>query len=181
MRFIAPSLFALLLIPCAHAQSERGLRFTTGGSFLPAMRSIVVVKTGESGPGAAKHKALASTGNYKETVRLTGEGPFDLWWQPKDGIAVKILAKVKLKAGEVKDVKIDDYVGVVTVRGDGQPCGGWSPLRNRMIRVRTRRATNRCKPPRTIGSTWWCRQAFTRCGSVRTTVPDPRKSTIGSA
>jgi hypothetical protein len=124
MRILATTLSALLITAIAQAQAKHGFRFTTGESFLPAMRAIVVVKAGDPAPGAARHKAIAATSKYKETVGFTDDGPFDLWWQPKVGIAVKVLGNVKLKEDEIKEVKIDDHVGVVTVRGDGQPRAG---------------------------------------------------------
>lgn len=105
----------------AASAADRGLRFTIADNFLPAMKSIVVVKAGEPGPGAAKHMAVAQADKYKETVKLPGEGPYDVWWQPKSGLAVRVVGGVKVKDGEVREIKINDHVGVVVFRGDGQP------------------------------------------------------------
>jgi hypothetical protein len=104
--------------------ADRGVSFSAADGLLPAMKNIVIVKAGEPGPGAPKHKAVAETAKYKEMVKLPGDGPFDIWWQPKNGIAVRVVSGVKLKAGELREIKIDNYLGIVTVRGDDLPRAG---------------------------------------------------------
>jgi hypothetical protein len=84
MRFASSPLFLLVFAGISLAD-DRGLRFTTAENYLPAMKSIVVTKAGEPGPGAAKHKAVAEIAQYKETPKLPGEGPYDLWWQGRAG------------------------------------------------------------------------------------------------
>jgi hypothetical protein len=118
------SLLALSILGNSALAAEHGLRFTAAENLLPPMKGISVVKAGEPGPGGPKYKAIAETSKYKETVKLPGDGPYDIWWQPKEGIAVRVIAGVKLKDGEEKEIKIDNYVGIVNVRGDGQPRAG---------------------------------------------------------
>jgi hypothetical protein len=120
MRF-ALSVVTLIIVGSCAAAADAGLRFTTIGNYLPTMKAIVVVKAGEPGPGVAKHKAVAETAKYKETVNVPGEGPYDVYWLGKNGIAVRVVAAIKVKVGEVLEVKIGDHVGIVNFRGDNQP------------------------------------------------------------
>ena len=71
-----------------------------------------------------KHKALAVVASYKETAKLADSGPVDLWWLPKRGMAVKLMAGLTLKDGEAREIKIDDHLGIVNFRGDNQPRAG---------------------------------------------------------
>ena len=48
-------------------------------------------------------------------------GAVDAWWLPKSGIAVKLMAGLTLKDGEVREIKVDDHLGTVNFRGDNQP------------------------------------------------------------
>jgi hypothetical protein len=124
MRFLAACFLAATSVTLATGADLRGFRFTTGDSFLPKMKAIVIVKAGDPGPGAAKHTPVASTIAYKEIVKVDSPGSLDVWWQPIGGKAIKVVAGATLKEGEVREIKIDDHVGVVTVRGDGQPRAG---------------------------------------------------------
>ncbi|MCE9533528.1 MAG: hypothetical protein K8T89_20750 [Planctomycetes bacterium] len=110
----------LPFVLCGANAPERGFRFTADKS-LPAMKNIVIVKAGEPGPGKAKHQAIVTIDRYQQLLQTSTAGPFDIWWQPKSGVAVRILNKLKLKEGEVKEIKVDNYLGIVTVRGDNQP------------------------------------------------------------
>lgn len=116
-----PVLLACLVVAAPTQAADRELRFRATEGFLPALKNIVVTKSGAPGPGAAKHQAVATATQYKEAVKLPGDGPYDIWWQAKDGIAVRVLRGLKVLEGETKEVKIDDHVGIVAVRGDGQP------------------------------------------------------------
>lgn len=113
----------ILLAPLA-LPADCQVAFTAAERVLPAAKTIAIVRAGEPGPGAAKFKAVAETAKYKEAIKLTGEGPFDVWWQAKDGIAVKVIAGLKLKDGDKREIKVTDYLGVVNLRGDGQPRAG---------------------------------------------------------
>lgn len=117
---IAIFTFALFLNSQALAD-ERGLRFTATDRFFPAVKKIVVVKAGEPGPNAAKHQTIGAIEKYNETLKVPAEGPYDVWWQPKDGLAVRVIGGVKLKDGEVRTIKLDDHLGIVIVRGDKEP------------------------------------------------------------
>lgn len=115
------SSIAFLLLGSFGVTAEYRVSITTAERVLPAMKAVAIVKAGEPGPGAPKFKPVAETSKYKEAIVLPGEGPYDVWWQPKEGLAVKVVAGVKLKDGESRAIKVTDYLGVVSFRGDGQP------------------------------------------------------------
>jgi hypothetical protein len=114
----ATTLLMILCLPVSAA--ERGLRVSASEGFLPALEAIVVVKAGEAGPGSKECKPLARATSYQETLRPSGDGPFDVWWQPKKGLAVKAFAEVRLADG-IKELKLDERLGIVRFRGDTQP------------------------------------------------------------
>ena len=119
MRF-AFCYFSLLLVGNLALAEGNGLRFTTAENFLPALKTIVVVNAGEPGPGAPKFKPVAEVAKYKEIVNLPGDGPYDVWWQGKNGMAVRVASGVKRKDGEVQEIRLSDRVGIVEFRGDNQ-------------------------------------------------------------
>ncbi len=120
MRFATVFASALTMLASA-ASAEHRITFSTADRLLPAVKTISVVKAGEPGPGAAKFKEVAETAKYKEPLKLPAEGPYDVWWQAKEGIAVRVVAGLKLKDGETCEIRVTDYLGVVNFRGDGQP------------------------------------------------------------
>ena len=115
------SSIAVLLFVSSSYAAEYSVTFATTERTLPAVKAITIVKAGEAGPGSPKFKAVAETAKYKEALKLPGEGPYDIWWQAKDGIAVKVVSGMKLKDGEAREIKVTDYLGVVNFRGDDQP------------------------------------------------------------
>ena len=119
MRHVS-TLFLMLIGTSVAMDDDRSLKFSTSGKFLPAMNAIYVTKTGDGSHGTVRHNSEATITEYGKTAKL-GEGPFDIWWEGKNGIAVLVVKNVKLKDGEVKEVKIDEYVGIVNVRGDDLP------------------------------------------------------------
>jgi hypothetical protein len=120
MRFLI-SLFSIPFLAGIGSADDRGFWITTAENALPAMKSLIVVKAGEPGPGNAKHRPVAEIAKYKELLKVPDGGPVDVYWQGKNGLAVRALSAVKLKEGEVKEIKISDLVGVVNFRGDNQP------------------------------------------------------------
>ena len=58
---------------------------------------------------------------FDEPLKLPNDGPFDLYWQPKDGRAIRILHKVKADDLPKGEVHFADHVGVVRLRGDNLP------------------------------------------------------------
>jgi hypothetical protein len=119
MRLVA---IVLLIFPQVIFAAERTLRFTAPVYFLPPVKSIVLTKTGDPGPGAAKHAAVVSVAALKDEAKLPSEGPFDIWYVPKDGKPIKAVGGWKAKDG-ANEIKLNDYLGVIAFRGDGQPRG----------------------------------------------------------
>ena len=118
MRFTA---IALILAATAVA-AERTVRFSSPMYFFPPAKEIVFTKAGEPGPGALKYSPIAVAPTLKDAPKLPGDGPFDIWFVPKDGKAVKAVAGFKPKDG-VNDIKLNDHLGVISFRGEGQPRG----------------------------------------------------------
>jgi hypothetical protein len=90
--------------------------------FLPPAKAIVLTSAGGPGPGQPKHEAVATAGSIKDEVKVSGEGPFDVWFVPRDGKPIKPVAGWKPKGG-TSEIKLNDYLGVIQFRGDGQPRG----------------------------------------------------------
>ena len=118
---LALSSVAVFLLTASSNAAEYRVTFTAADRVLPAVKAITIVKAGEPGPGSPQFKAIAVTARYNESFKVPGEGPYDVWWQPKEGNAIKVVAGVKLKDGEQREFRVTDYLGVVNFRGDGQP------------------------------------------------------------
>lgn len=116
------SALALLVVPGSLLAADRTVRFSSPTYFLPPVKSVVVTKAGEPGPGRPKHTTVASVASLNDEAKLPGEGPFDVWLVPKDGRPIRALAGWKAKDG-ASEVKLNDHVGVINFRGEGQPRG----------------------------------------------------------
>jgi len=112
----------LLLFAAPLAAADRTVRFSSPMYFLPPAKAIVLTKAGGPGPGSPTHEAIATATTLKDEVKLPGDGPFDVWFVPKDGKPVKAVAGWKPKDG-ANDVKLNEHLGVIQFRGDGQPRG----------------------------------------------------------
>ena len=115
-------LVLLLLAATPLAAADRTVRFSAPMYFLPAAKAIVLTKAGDPGPGQPKHEAVATAATLKDEVKLTTDGPFDVWFVPRDGKPVKAVGALKLKE-PATEVKLNDHLGVIQIRGDGQPRG----------------------------------------------------------
>jgi hypothetical protein len=118
MRVIA----VLLVVVSVASAADRTVRFSSPMYFLPPTKAIIINRAGEPGPGAAKHTAIASVATLKDEVKVPDDGPFDIWFVPKDGKPVRAVANWKPKEG-VNEVKLNDHLGVIQFRGEGQPRG----------------------------------------------------------
>jgi hypothetical protein len=118
--FASLSLLAAMSI-AAEPDAHR-LRVTVAESLpLPETKAVVAVKAGDPGPGDPKHKAVATLSDLKEPLSLPNEGPFDVWWQPKDGgLPVRVAKELKVPATGA-ELKLAEEVGVVRVRGESLP------------------------------------------------------------
>jgi hypothetical protein len=114
----------VLLLLCATPAfaADRTVAFSSPMYFLPPVKEIVFTKAGEPGPGAPKHVPISTATTLKDAPKLTAEGPYDIWFVPRDGKPIKAVAGFKTKEGE-NEVKLNDYLGVISFRGEGQPRG----------------------------------------------------------
>jgi hypothetical protein len=102
--------------------ADHALRFSAPMYFLPPLKAVVVTKSGDPGPGQPKHEALASVSALKDDAKVPSEGPFDVWFVPKDGKPVKVVANLKVKDG-ITELKLNEHLGVIRFDGDDQPRG----------------------------------------------------------
>jgi hypothetical protein len=116
------ALFALLAVSFPAVAADRTVRFSSPMYFLPPAKAVVVTKSGDPGPGQPKHEAITTVAALTVEAKLPGDGPFDIWYVPRDGKPVKAAAGFKPKDG-ANEVKLNDHLGVISVRGDGQPRG----------------------------------------------------------
>ena len=112
----------LFLLASTTVAAERTVRLSSPMYFLPPVKSIILTKAGEPGPGTAKHTAIATVASLKDEAKLPVNGPFDIWFVPRDGKPIKAVANWKPKDG-ANEVKLNDHLGVINFRGDGQPRG----------------------------------------------------------
>ena len=113
----------LLLVAAAAAPAaDRTVHFAAPMYFLPPAKAVVLTKASAPGPGQPKHEAVATAAAIKDELKVAGDGPFDVWFVPKDGKPVRAVAGLKLKDG-TNEVRLNDHLGVIQFRGDGQPRG----------------------------------------------------------
>lgn len=115
-------LAVLLLFATPVTAADHKVRFSSPMYFLPPAKAVVLTKAGDPGPGQPKHEAVATAATLQDDVRVSGDGPFDVWFVPKDGRPVKAVAGLKLKDANT-EVKLNDHLGVIQFRGEGQPRG----------------------------------------------------------
>jgi hypothetical protein len=112
----------LLLYAAPLAAADPTVRVSSPMYFLPPAKAIVLTKAGAPGPGQPKHEAIATAATLKDELKLPGAGPFDVWFVPKDGKPVRAAAAWKPKDG-ANELKLNEHLGVIQFRGDGQPRG----------------------------------------------------------
>jgi hypothetical protein len=96
---------------------ERKLTVGTSKA-LPPVEAVTVYRTGTR---PDKEKPVLTITKLGEPVVLPGDGPFDVWAKPKDGLAVRVAEKLTVKAGQTHELKLADLLGVVEVFGDNLP------------------------------------------------------------
>ncbi len=90
------------------------------GRAIPKGGSVIVVEGGKPGPGQKDHKPVTTVTDFTANTPLPNTGPFDLYFTPKGGLPVKLLAKWEVKAGK-QTVALGDHLGTVFVRSDDLP------------------------------------------------------------
>jgi hypothetical protein len=90
--------------------------------FLPEMKQIDLTKSGEPGPGDKGFAPLYLVPKLDSKLKVANEGPYDVWFSPKNGKPIKVVGGLKAKEGET-EIKLNDYLGVISFRGTDQPRG----------------------------------------------------------
>jgi hypothetical protein len=116
------AMLGLLLAGSFALGEERTLQLTAPMYFLPPLKAVVVVHAGEPGPATPKHQPYATVAKLADVLTLKDAGPFDLWLVPNDGKALCFVKAYKITAAK-NELKLHDYLGVINVKGDGQPRG----------------------------------------------------------
>lgn len=105
----------LLLAATAFAADDRQLKVSTQRG-LPAVERVTVSQSKDG-----KRATVGELTKLDAPLILPSDGPFEVWVKPKDGIAVKVLDMLEVKAGKTHELKLGDRLGVVEVFGDNFP------------------------------------------------------------
>jgi hypothetical protein len=114
----------ILLLLCATPAfaADRIVTFSSPMYFLPPVKEIIFTKAGTPAPGSLKYEPLYSVPDLTNRPKVANEGPYDIWFVPKDGKAIKAVAGFKAKEGTT-EIKMNDHLGVISFRGTDQPRG----------------------------------------------------------
>jgi hypothetical protein len=88
---------------------------------LPPMAKMGLVPADGYGPDSASYRPLAEVKNYEMDLRLPSAEKFDVWWVPKQGRPVRMLAGISISERKRVEFKPEEHLGVVKVMGDGLP------------------------------------------------------------
>jgi hypothetical protein len=98
----------------ASADGDRQL--TVQLSRLVTIESVTVYQTRDG-----KRMSVAESSKLDKPITLPDDGPFAVFVKPKGGIAVQVVEKLTVKAGQTHELKIGDVLGTVEVFGDDLP------------------------------------------------------------
>jgi len=102
------------------ADTPPTLRIAKPSFELPSTIEFVLTAAGKPGPVQKDYQPLVRLANIRENVVVAQPGPFDLWWIPKVGVAVRVIGNVPATSFE-KPIPLDRSLGAVRVRGDNLP------------------------------------------------------------
>ncbi|MCI0704033.1 MAG: hypothetical protein L0241_23485 [Planctomycetia bacterium] len=97
------------------ADDERRLKVHLARG-LPAIETVTVY---ESKNG--KKQSVGKLTKFDKPLVLPNDGPFEVMVKPKDGIAIRVVEKLTVKAGQTHDLKLDELIGSIEVFGDNFP------------------------------------------------------------
>jgi hypothetical protein len=103
-----------VLAPAGAADGDRRLTVVPSKA-LPAVEAVTVYPAGAVKAGKERPKPALTVTKFGEPAALPGEGPFDVYAKPKDGIPVLVAAKLSVKAGQAHELKLGDLLGTVEV------------------------------------------------------------------
>jgi hypothetical protein len=89
---------------------------------LPDVTRIVLVKGNASYYTVDSYRETEVTG-YDQELRLPSDDEYELWWVPKEkeAVPVKMIDKLSIKERVIREIRPEDYLGIVRVLGEGQP------------------------------------------------------------
>lgn len=114
------AVFAALVATGSALAIEPPMVVFATGKAIPKGGTAVVVLAGKPGPGQKNHEAVATVTDFAVVTRLPHAGPFDLYFTPKGGLPVMVVAKWKAEGGK-QTVTLGDHLGMVFVRSDDLP------------------------------------------------------------
>lgn len=113
--FTSAALVGLMVMTSAAPANDRQLKVTPVRG-LGVIESVTVYQTKDG-----KRTVAAELTKFDKAATLPNDGPFEVFVKPKGGIAVRVLEKLTVKAGEVHELKTGDVLGSVEVFGDNFP------------------------------------------------------------
>ncbi len=114
-RFALSAALGLIVTTATAADNDPQLKVTLSRG-LGVIESVSVYQTKDG-----KRTSVGELTKFDKSLALPGEGPFEVMVKPKDGIAVRAIEKLTVKAGETHEMKIGDALGAVEVFGDNFP------------------------------------------------------------
>lgn len=105
----------LVAAPATAADGDRFLKVSTQRG-LPTIESVSVYQTA----GGKRVEVGKPLTNFEKAMPLPGDGPFEVWAKPKQGVAVKVADRLTVKTG-THELKLGELLGVVEVFGDNLP------------------------------------------------------------
>jgi Mg-chelatase subunit ChlD len=88
---------------------------------LPAMARMGLVAAEGYGPDSTAYRPLAEVKGYDMDLRLPSAEKFDVWWIPAQGRPVRMIAGMSIADRKRVEVKPEEHLGIVQVKGDGLP------------------------------------------------------------
>ena len=115
VRILFASLVWLACAGAALADDTRQLKVHPQRG-LPAVERVTVYQTKDG-----KRESVSELTKLDTPLTLPADGPFAVWVKPKNGMAVRVLDKLTVEAGQTHDLKLGDVLGTIEVFGDNFP------------------------------------------------------------
>jgi len=87
---------------------------------LPPMKEIILAKPDASSETLYAYD-LNKVTKYGDELRQSSAEKVDIWWVPEEGMAVKMVADFENPEREVKQLRPEDYLGMIRVTAEGRP------------------------------------------------------------
>lgn len=111
----------LLLATLNAADGDRRLRVVPSKA-LPTIEAVIAYKSGDGKASKGAPKPLLTLTKFDKPTALPGDGPFDVYARPKEGVAVPLAKKLSVRPGQTHELKLGDLLGTVeVVQNDNSP------------------------------------------------------------